>query len=254
MKPPPAVELLDPTPGGRTFVAERPVRLGDVDPDGRLRLDAIARYLQDVAADDADDADLDGSHAWLVRRTLIEVAGDVVAGDRLRLTTFCTGAGRSWAERRTSVVARRESSDEPAARVEAVSLWVQIDTSSGRPARLGDGFDAVWGTAAAGRTVSSKLSLPATPGDDARPRPWRFRRTDLDPFGHVNNAAHWSVVEELLHELAPARRGRAEIEYLAPTAIDADLTLWSAVDSSGGFDVWLLDDERTVTTARWRPR
>ena len=49
------------------------MRLGDVDPSGRLRLDAIARYLQDVASDDAADAGLDTG--WVARRTLIECAG-----------------------------------------------------------------------------------------------------------------------------------------------------------------------------------
>ena len=41
---------------GRTFTGERIVRLGDVSPAGRLRLDAVARYLQDIATDDAVDA------------------------------------------------------------------------------------------------------------------------------------------------------------------------------------------------------
>ncbi|MFM2113860.1 MAG: hypothetical protein RL643_818, partial [Actinomycetota bacterium] len=31
------------------------MRLGDVTPKGRLRLDATARYLQDIATDDALD-------------------------------------------------------------------------------------------------------------------------------------------------------------------------------------------------------
>ena len=36
----------------RRFSARRPIRLSDTDERGRLRLDAVARYLQDVAADD----------------------------------------------------------------------------------------------------------------------------------------------------------------------------------------------------------
>ncbi len=41
---------------GRTFTGTARVRLGDVTPKGRMRLDAVARYLQDVANDDAVDA------------------------------------------------------------------------------------------------------------------------------------------------------------------------------------------------------
>src|SRR5215217_7895312 len=50
---------------GRTFTASRLTRLGDVSPGGRLRFDAIARYLQDVANDDAVDAALEGAMAWV---------------------------------------------------------------------------------------------------------------------------------------------------------------------------------------------
>jgi acyl-ACP thioesterase len=37
---------------GRTYSARRRLRLADMDASGRLRLDALARFLQDVAIDD----------------------------------------------------------------------------------------------------------------------------------------------------------------------------------------------------------
>ena len=46
-----------------------PVRLSDVTPKGRARLDAIARYLQDIGNDDAVDAIGEEAAAWVVRRT-----------------------------------------------------------------------------------------------------------------------------------------------------------------------------------------
>ena len=90
-------------PSGRRYVGGATVRLGDADPRGEARLDAIARYLQDVANDDALDAGLASAMAWVVRRTLIRVARPAVLGERLTVTTFCSGTGRSWAERRTSI-------------------------------------------------------------------------------------------------------------------------------------------------------
>jgi acyl-ACP thioesterase len=99
--------------------------------------------------------------------------------------------------------------------VDAVSLWVQVDVSTGRPARLGDEFARIYGPAAAGRQVSSKLRLPSRPPDGATADgAWGFRRTDLDQFGHVNNAAQLAVLEERLSR--GSRRGTAEIEYLGP--------------------------------------
>ena len=52
----PATELPERPATGRVVVRTRPVRLGDVDERGRLRLDATARYLQDIATDDVNDA------------------------------------------------------------------------------------------------------------------------------------------------------------------------------------------------------
>jgi acyl-ACP thioesterase len=234
----PAVALLPLPASGRRFVAERTVRLGDVDPAGLLRLDAIARYLQDVASDDALDAGLPNAMGWVVRRTMMRVVRSCSLNERVQLTTFCTGAGRSWAERRTSIACGG------VAAVEAVSLWVQIDVETGRPAKLGPEFFAIYGEAARARVVSSKLSLPSagSPGDIST---WRFRRTDLDPFDHVNNAAQWAVLESLL--AGRDRRGTAELEYLVPVGVD-EVELLSDGDSA-----WLVADGRTLTAMAWTP-
>jgi len=206
-----------------------------------LGLDAIAAYLQDVASDDALDAAVDNALAWLVRRTLIRVDSPPVANERLTLTTFCTGSGRSWAERRTTLAG------SAGGHVEAVSLWVQIDVTTGRPARLADDFFATWGEAAGERTVSSKLSLPqAPPPEGAVSQPWSFRRADLDQFAHVNNAAVWTAVEEILQRDAVARASlTAEIEYLAPAAAGVEMQLVRA-----GEHMWLTLDGRSVIAAR----
>jgi acyl-ACP thioesterase len=59
---------------GRRFSADRPVRLGDVSPRGRLRLDAVVRYLQDTSSDDTADSALEDADGWVVRRTVVEVS------------------------------------------------------------------------------------------------------------------------------------------------------------------------------------
>jgi acyl-ACP thioesterase len=237
---PPATELLPRPARGRRFGATRTVRLGDVDPTGQLRLDAVARYLQDVASDDALDASLPNALGWVVRRTLIRIDHAAVLGEHLDLTTFCTGVGRSWAERRTSL------HGDGGATIEAVSLWVQVDVDTGRPARLGHEFHAIYGEAADDRSVSSKLQLPARPTGEAHRQDWAFRRADLDPFGHVNNAAHWAVVEEVLQQSGGRRVGVGEIEYLTPA--DADDPGDLLVD---GDLMWVASHGRTVTVARW---
>ncbi len=229
-------------PTGRSFRSERAVRLGDVDPGGELRLDAIARYLQDVASDDALDAGLPNALGWVVRRALIRVEHPATVGERVGLTTFCTGAGRSWAERRTCIVG------EQGASIDAVSLWVQVDIETGRPARLGHQFFDLYGESSGGRVVSSKLGLPARPPEHTDRQMWVFRRADLDQFDHVNNAAHWAVVEEVLQRGGSRRRGVGELEYLNPA--DADDLTELVVDHDM---IWVVAHGRTLTVARWTP-
>ncbi|MDA3032762.1 MAG: thioesterase, partial [Actinomycetota bacterium] len=153
-----ASELLDPPAVGRRFHAERKVRLGDVDPRGELRLDATARYLQDIASDDAADAELDGAWGWVVRRSMIDVRQPAVLDEVLAVTTYCTGLGRSWAERTTILAGSL------GAAIATVSIWVQVATDTGRPAALTQQFINAYGPACDGRKVSARLALAAPIG------------------------------------------------------------------------------------------
>ena len=229
---------------GRTFTREREVRLGDAAPSGRLRLDALARYLQDVANDDAREAIGSDADAWVVRRTVVEMGAWPRLAERVTLTTFCGGAGPRWAERRTSV-----RGDHGAA-VEAASLWVPIDVTSGRPVRLPERFLEMYGDACGERRVSGRLSHPAPP-DGAHRRPWALRRTDFDVMGHVNNAVYWAVVEEVLDgvlgEVDAAAVRRVELEYRTPVEPHADGDVWLV---SSGEHCWLAGAAGVHASAR----
>lgn len=248
-----ATELLAPTPGTRRFATERLVRLGDVDVRGRLRLDATARFLQDIASDDVAEVSaeigLDSGRGWMVRRTLVEVRTAAVLDERLELETFCTGSGKCWAERSTTLRGA-EGAD-----VSTVSLWVQIATDTGRPAPLGDLFLDVYGPPTNGRKVSSRLSLPG-PISRSGGVSWMVRRADLDPFDHVNNAANWSFLEEVLDPEA-SRAGRAEMEFVAPvthgTAAEMVVEQDSSMSERASTSAWLVEDDRVLSAARWTP-
>src|SRR5689334_12752128 len=87
---------------GRVFRAGRRIRLSDTTADGRLRLDAIARYLQDIATDDVEDAGTDDAeHVWVVRRTVLDVIRPFVEDQRVEAATWPSGVGPRWAARRT---------------------------------------------------------------------------------------------------------------------------------------------------------
>lgn len=226
-----ATVLLPRPDHGRTFTTSRRVRLSDTDADGALRLDALARYAQDIASDDAREA-LPGTHlAWVVRRTMLEVHRHIDAEQEVELTTWCSGFGSRWAERRTSVV----GADGGA--VEMVVLWVAIDASRGTPARLDGRFAEAYSEAAGGRQVAARLRHDDPP-ECAQERPWTFRATDVDRLGHVNNAAYWSIAEEEFLATGRPTAMQAELEYRSPVDAARPLVL-KAVASHDGRQAWL---------------
>jgi acyl-ACP thioesterase len=236
-RPYPERMLLVPAPdAGRVFRHAASVGLGDVSPAGRARFDAIARWLQDAAYADWVDAGLDDGGVWIVRRLHLRVKQFPRFGDAVEVATFCSGTGRLWAERRSTVCAG------DAALVEAVALWVHLDARGVRPRPLPDGFEAVYGAAAAGRRVSARLAHPAEPAEGAATRSWHFRAADLDLAAHVNNAVYWQVVEEELVAAEPEGGLVAEIEHRA--AADAG----AAQVRSAGAMRWIVAAGEVVAT------
>jgi acyl-ACP thioesterase len=229
---------------GRTFRQVRTVRLGDASPGGRLRFDALARMLQDIANDDANEV-LANGQSWVVRRVAIEVAQAASFGESLTLTTFCGGVGSRWAQRRTSIVGER------GARIEAAALWVHIDMSTLRPAVLAPDFEAAYGEAVNGRMVKARLQHDDPPTTVGTPYVARF--VDFDVMGHMNNAAYWNAVEEELSVRREIRHPmRAEMEYRqgiephnhASLVVDGD---------DDAFSLWFVEDATTFASARvWR--
>ncbi|HEX2102815.1 MAG TPA: acyl-ACP thioesterase domain-containing protein [Solirubrobacteraceae bacterium] len=233
----PPGELVAPPAGGRVFRHPAAARLADVTPSGRARLDAIARWLQDAALADVVDSGLDGGGVWVLRRLRLCVERFPRFGDAVEVETFCSGTGPLVAERRSTV------RDGAGAAVQALALWVHLDPDGAHPRPLPDGFETVYGAAAAGRRVRARLRHPAAPPANAPVRPWRFRAADLDLAGHVNNAVYWQVLEEELVADAPAALD-AEIEHRA--AADAGDAVVAAADGMR----WVSAGEQVVATIR----
>jgi acyl-ACP thioesterase len=227
---------------GRVYEGTRRVRLADVSPAGRLRLDAAARFLQDLSADDTADADLPDAEAWVVRKTVIEVRSFPRYLEPLALATWCSGTGSHWAERRISIVG------EHGGAVEAATTWVHFDATSGRPSRIPDGFDEIYGEAAGGRRVKARLDHPDPPAGDLPGFAWPLRFSDFDVLGHVNNAACWQVVEEAL---AARRDLRAPLvaEVQHRTAIERGATVHVTVLDDGPLRLWATADGTVALTA-----
>ena len=179
-----------------------------------MELDAIARFLQDVGNDDTDDAGMaELGLAWVARRAAIEVLRPAVARELLTMTTWCSGTGSRWAERRTTITG------EHGAHIEATALWIHLDATTGRPAKWNEQFADSYLESAGSRRVDAKLRHDkVVPEGDGMP--WFFRKTDMDAFGHVNNAAYLAIAEEFLDV---GDHQRIEIEWHGPSLAGEEL-------------------------------
>jgi acyl-ACP thioesterase len=204
----PSVELSEIVPlpeVGRIFRRTLRPGLADAAPSGRIRLDGLARWVQDTAYADVEDAGVANESVWVVRRMRIRVERFPRFGEDVQALTFCSGFGRLWAERRVDF-------ESTSGHVEVTGVWVHVNPATALPAALPESFDRLWAEAAQGRKVKARLRHPNPSGDESA-SDWFFRRSDADIAAHVNNAAYWEPIEETLGDPDALD---TEIEYREP--------------------------------------
>jgi|SRR5579863_9256560 len=205
---------------GRVFAIHRRPQLADCAPSGRIRLDALARWMQDIAYADVEAVGLEQVAIWVLRRSRIHVSRFPSFGEHCEVRTFCSGIGRMWAERRTTVMLADADGDanDGAGKplVEGVALWVHLDPDRRLPSPVSEAERAVYGAAAGGRKMLARLRHPRPEQVEAE-SVWQFRHTDADIADHVNNAAYWEPLEEeLLRSPHEVRQIDAELEFRTP--------------------------------------
>lgn len=247
-------EFVESPPNSRVYRAARRVHLGDVDGTGELRLEALARFLQDIATDALDGGlaeQLGGT--WVLRRLAVDIEAVPLFNDDVELATFCSGWGPAWAERRTDVTAGAGT-----LLARTVAIWVFIDRAGGRPLNLGEDFFTIYGAAAKGRRVSGRLSH-RRPGPDAPVRTWQLRESDFDVLDHVNNACYLEAVEDELAARLPKHKAiRAEMEFRGAVERGDGLDLVTEViessDTDAELSVWLVTGGEVRMSARVETR
>ncbi|WP_182346308.1 acyl-[acyl-carrier-protein] thioesterase [Tomitella gaofuii] len=251
------VEPLQPMPeSGPMFECHRRVRTGDVDMDERLRLDGVARFLQDIAFDHIAQMPGDVNPVWVVRRSVIDVLRPIPWHSEVHLQRWCSAMSTRWATMRVRLTSEGDA-DDPGGLIETEAFWISINPETGAPMRISDALEADL----LARTTEHRLrwrpmltgTAPAL-ADGAEERDFALRAADIDPMRHLNNAVYLHAVEDLLAQ-DPALRAaphRVIVEYLRPVEPGAALRVRTAA-SGGGVGLWFLVGDVEHARARVRP-
>jgi acyl-ACP thioesterase len=241
---------LMPVPDGHpdVFDQEWPLRVADIDREGRLRFDAAARHIQDIGQDQLREMGFEETHPlWIVRRTMVDLIRPIQFQDMLRMRRWCSGTSNRWCEMRVRVDGKRGRG-----LIESEAFWININRDTQMPSRIADDFLAGLHRTTDVQRLRWKAYLSAEGREDAAEiHEFPVRVTDIDLFDHMNNSVYWSVIEDYLasHSAMLKQPLRVTIEHDAPVALGDKLEIISHVYPPGSTDRFgpaLVD--RTVTT------
>lgn len=226
--------FIEPLVTSRQFHFNRRVALSDTDPSGRLRLDACARYLQDVAAFDAIDADISAIGVWLLRKNKIIVEELPTYGTEVKSMTYLTGSGRAWVER-TSVISHVVSGKTL---VRAQALWVLTGSDTGAPISVPESLYKIYGPLATLHKVAIRDGKRQTLPAQASKFDWQIRISDQDIRAHLNNATYLEALEEVLYRegvtLTTNQKMKCQITYRESTSYEDPADAYFQVSKGSG--------------------
>jgi acyl-ACP thioesterase len=216
-----------PDPHPDVFDRQWPLRVGDIDREGRLRFDAATRHIQDIGSDQLRELGFEETHPlWIVRRTMIDLIKPIEFQDMLRMRRWCSGTSNRWCEMRVRIDGRKGGL------MESEAFWININRETQGPARIADDFiEGLQRTTEVDR-LRWKAYLTAGSREDATQiRDYPVRVSDIDIFDHMNNSVYWTVIEDYLFNTPELMHKpiRVTIEHDAPVALGDKLEIISHV-------------------------
>lgn len=228
----------------------RSVRFDECSRAGTMRAAAVLRHAQDLAWQHSETLEYgrawyeERGVGWVVRSVDLLIDEPPRSNEAMTGTTALVGFRHVMARRRTRLFggAGRVIAD-------ATIDWVMTD-ASGRPVRFPTEFESFVAEVGASFTPEK---IPAAATDDlpAVTVTVPLRVADIDPLGHVNNAAWLEIAEEALNAVAPtqisAPRRRIRLEYLALANDPTVRCVVRASENAARIDIY---DERETPLVR----
>lgn len=233
----------------RIFKTKRRIRVGDCDANGIVRVDALARYLQDVGYDDTDDIGVGDGGFWVARSIEMRFPQKTKMPKRnewVNLETFCGGVGRAFAERTVNIYTNQGDI------ITTNTIWISID-KTGKPVLIPKWLIKAYPQA---KKINATRTLPLLNLEekfDGTTFDWELRSTDVDVNGHINNVLAFIALYEVAQLLDAPSPSNVLVEYRHSLLASDETKIYSR-DFGEGFDAWLVSGNNIAATMRWTCR
>ncbi|MFN8015660.1 MAG: thioesterase [Acidimicrobiia bacterium] len=227
----------------RQYLSSRRVRVTDCDENGNIRVDAIARYLQDIGYDDTDDIGVGDGGSWVARSIEIESTNPnrlPKRNDLVNLKTFCSGIGRAFAQRTVEI--SRDNGIELIAK----TIWVCVN-ENGKPIPVPSWLNDAYPNA---EKIKANNIL-STAYSDQKSFKFKTRASDIDVNDHINNSIVFNIANEVAYETGSVFPSSLRVEYYLPfdKEIEADIHYELLVN---GFNAWIVDANQLIASINWK--
>lgn len=207
---------------------ESRVRYSECTTDNKIRLSAIINYFQDCTTDNSEDIGVGHDYlverhrAWILNSWQVELRRRPYVRESIEVTTWATGFKGVFGPRDFRMCT--QDGEELAC---AHSLWVYIDTESGRPVKPTEEEIAVYelGEPIQMEEVSRKIKLPE---DAAWVDTFPVHKYHIDTNHHVNNSKYIELACEALPEEFEVQKLR--VEYKKAAVLGDTIVLKRVVD------------------------
>lgn len=228
---------------GYVYRTTWPVTTSDIDEHLHLRLDSVARYIQEVGAQNLLDAgEADAHPHWIVNRTVIDVLSPIELGDDIAFSRWCSALSTRWCTMRVDLLG------SGGGRIETEGFWIAINADTLTPARVSDTLVEKFASTTDEHRLKWRRWL-TEPHEPTAVTPFALRRTDIDIFQHVTNASYWHAMHEVMagHPEIATPPYRAVVEYRKPIKFGETVTIRSSPSENEVRIALAVDDDVRAT-------
>lgn len=214
------------------------IRYSEVDHNKKLDLSSIINYFQDCSTFQSEDLGVGidylskANRAWLLSSWQIIINEYPEFGEDITTSTWAYDFDSIYGYRNFIMKSKKDK-----VFAYANSIWIYVDTSSGRPTRITDNVGKVYQT-------EERLDMDYAPRKIGLPKElstlpsFPVVRSNIDTNNHVNNGQYINMAEEFLPEEFKIKEMRADYKNAAKLG---DIIIPKIAQVDNGYIIVLSD-------------